>query len=588
MAKSVEDIDSRLSYLKAVQLIEERKRMEEVEYLFKHAIAQEAAYESILQKKRKELHLEVAGSIEKVFRDKLPEFYGMLAYHYSRGENLVKAEEYLIEAGKEALRSSASYEALNFYQQGLKLYLKKYGEAADPEKVALFEKNIALALFNKGQYENALTYFDGVLERWGAGSPKNKIIIAFKLIYNLLSVIRNLYFPIRKKRKFPTSRDNEIFDLSYKRALVLVDLDPQRCFIEYLSALKRLNKFDLAKIDNGFGMWTGASGLFSWTGISFRLSQKILDHAKASIDKNDMKQIFYYDLFELLYKSHTGNWLNIKEYDENLVDFNLRIGEFWHVSTYLIFHGLIKIYQGAFREAQAIINKLSEIWESYRNENAKKYRDPLQTLYLMTFQKIHDALNEADEGIAFHIQGGREEGILYILGLKALINIQQKEISGAQESLLQAGELVAKQVRVPPMYINSYLIAKFSHDLYLLEQALLTNDKSSVLKYRKSAAKSGKHALKNSQKCAFENANVLRLLGIYYWLIDRRKKAVKFWNNSIKQAKSLNARVELAKTYMEIGRRFHESRSRKIKPYGTEAHEYLEKARILFEEMGLE
>ena len=588
VAKPVEDIDRRLSYLKEIQLIEERKRMEEVEYLFKHAIAQEAAYESILQKKRKELHLKVAESIEEVFREKLPEFYGMLAYHYNKGENLAKSEEYLIEAGKEALRSSASYEALNFYQQGLKLYQKKYGAAADPEKVALFEKNIALALFNKGQYESALTYFDGVLERWGAGSPKNKMIIIFKLIFDLLNLIRNLYLPIRKRRKFPTVRDNEIFDLMYKRSLVLVDLNPQRCFVEYLSALKRLNKFDIAQIENGVAMWTGASGLFSWTGFSFKLSKKILDHAKTSIDKNDVKHIFYFDLFELLYKAHTGNWRGIKEYDESLVEFNLRIGEFWHVSTYLIFHGLIKVYQGAFKEAETIINKLSEIWESYGNENAKKYRDPLQILYLMTLQKLHDALNEADEGISFHIQGGREEGILYILGLKAIINIHQKDIAGAQESLSQAEELVAKQTRVPPIYINSYLIGQFSYDLYLLEQAILSNDNLNALHYRKNAAKSGKSALKNSQKCTFESANVLRLLGIYYWLIDRQKKAVKFWNSSITQAKLLNTRVELAKTYMEIGRRFHENRGRNLKQYGIEAHEYLEKARILFEEMGLQ
>lgn len=587
VAKTIEDIDGRLAYLKEIQLIEERKRMEELEYLFKHAIAQEAAYESILQKKRKELHLEVAEAIEKVFHEKLPEFFGMLAYHYSKGENLAKSEEYLIEAGKEALRSSASYEALNFYQQGLKLYLEKYGEAADPEKVALFEKNIALALFNKGQYESALTYFDNVLERWGAGSPKNKIIITFKLIYDLLSLITNLYLPIRKKRKFPTPRDNEIFDLSYKRALVLVDLDSQRCFIEYLSALKRLHKFDITQVENGAAMWTGASGLFSWTGISFKLSQKILDAAKESIDKNDFKQIFYYDLFDLLYKSHTGNWLNIRDYDENLVNFNLRIGEFWHVSTYLIYHGLIKVYQGAFQEAQTILNKLSEIWESYGNENAKKYQDPLQILLLMTFQKLQDALNEADEGISFHIQGGREEGILYILGLKVLIKIQQKDIIGAKESLLQASDLVAKQVRVPPIYINSYLIGQFSYDLYLLEQAIRSHDKSSALKYRKNAGKSGKIALKNSHQCAFESAHVLRLLGIYYWLLGRPKKAVRFWNNSIKQAKFLNARVELAKTYMEMGKRFYKKSSRNLKQYGLEAHAYLEKARILFEELGL-
>ena len=57
--------------------------MEEVEYLFKHALAQEAAYESILIRETKRASLKVAQSIEKVFHERLHEFYGMLAYHYS-------------------------------------------------------------------------------------------------------------------------------------------------------------------------------------------------------------------------------------------------------------------------------------------------------------------------------------------------------------------------------------------------------------------------------------------------------------------------------------------------------------------------
>jgi predicted ATPase len=149
--------------LKEIQLIRERKRMEELEYLFKHALAQEAAYESILVQKRKELHLEVAHSIEKVFREKLYEFYGMLAFHYSRGEDQENAEEYLIKAGEEALKSSASSEALYYYREALNLYLKKCGDAADPGKVAMLEKNIALALYNRGQYLEAPEYFDRTL-----------------------------------------------------------------------------------------------------------------------------------------------------------------------------------------------------------------------------------------------------------------------------------------------------------------------------------------------------------------------------------------------------------------------------------------
>jgi predicted ATPase len=136
--KTFEDIDKRLEYLKEIQLIRDRIRMEELEYLFKHALTQEAAYESLLVQKRKELHHIVAESIERVFGNKIHEFFGMLAYHYSKAENIDKAEEYMAKAGEEALRSSASSEALNYYQEALKLYLTKYGKAADKNKIVMF------------------------------------------------------------------------------------------------------------------------------------------------------------------------------------------------------------------------------------------------------------------------------------------------------------------------------------------------------------------------------------------------------------------------------------------------------------------
>ena len=75
VVKTIEDIDGRLAYLKEMQIIRERRRMNEIEYLFKHAFAQEVAYESILLQKRKQLHLNVANSIEKVFNERLNEFY---------------------------------------------------------------------------------------------------------------------------------------------------------------------------------------------------------------------------------------------------------------------------------------------------------------------------------------------------------------------------------------------------------------------------------------------------------------------------------------------------------------------------------
>ena len=72
VAASIEDIDNKLAYLKDLQLIRDRMRMEELEYFFKHALAQEAAYESTLLQQRKELHLKVAESIERIFPGATP------------------------------------------------------------------------------------------------------------------------------------------------------------------------------------------------------------------------------------------------------------------------------------------------------------------------------------------------------------------------------------------------------------------------------------------------------------------------------------------------------------------------------------
>ena len=196
VADSIDDVDGRLSYLKDVQLIRERKRLQELEYLFSHALAQEAAYESTLIQQRKALHLKVAQSIERIFTERLHEFYGMLAHHYGLTGDGEKTEEYLIKAGEDALKSSASSEALNYLQEALKLYIAKYGKDADPEKLANLEKNIALAYNNKGRFKEALEYFDKATERYGLPAPKYRPTGIAKALWGFLVLLKVCYFKL--------------------------------------------------------------------------------------------------------------------------------------------------------------------------------------------------------------------------------------------------------------------------------------------------------------------------------------------------------------------------------------------------------
>jgi tetratricopeptide (TPR) repeat protein len=251
IAENIDKLDERLNFLKEIELIKERQRLAEVEYLFKHALVQEVTYESILDRAKKELHLKIADAIEKIFAERLNEFYGLLALHYSKGEDHKKAEKFLIKAGEEALKAAASTEALSYYQQALELFLKKHGDSGEPEMLAELEKNIGIALYNKSFMEEAVEHFDKVLQYWGEKRPKHKITNLFNLMTSLASILKALYLPGVRSKRTPDSRAIAFVDISFKRGTALTSVDSYRMFVYSLWLLRRLNKLVITQIPNG-------------------------------------------------------------------------------------------------------------------------------------------------------------------------------------------------------------------------------------------------------------------------------------------------------------------------------------------------
>jgi len=90
-----------------------------LEYIFKHALIQEVAYNSLLQSRRKEIHERIGEAIESLYASGLEEFYEMLAYHYSKSENHEKAYQYLKLSGKKAWGNYSDTESYNFYRQAI-------------------------------------------------------------------------------------------------------------------------------------------------------------------------------------------------------------------------------------------------------------------------------------------------------------------------------------------------------------------------------------------------------------------------------------------------------------------------------------
>ena len=95
-------------------------------------------------------------------------------------------------------------------------------------------------------------------------------------------------------------------------------------------------------------------------------------------------------------------------------------------------------------------------------------------------------------------------------------------------------------------------------------------------------------SVKVSKKIKRDRVEILRLMGTRSWLMGERKKALKWWSESIEAGERLKFRPDLSRTYFEIGRRLSEPNSPYKELNGITAAEYLNKAKTMFEEMGLQ
>lgn len=588
VAESVEDIDEKLSYLQEIQLIREGRRKEEIEYLFKHALAQKTTYESILQEKRKELHRQVAESLERVFSEKLSEFYGMLAYHFVQADNLVKAEEYMIKAGREAMKSSASSEALVFFQHALSLYLTK--TTVDQAKVAELEENIAFAFYIKGRFNDAVYFYDRTIKSLGIREPESKTRILVTALSFLAKLIITLYVPFGNNKKIiPTHLDERLVKIGINRGKALSWTDHKRLVSSATSNLIaiRFFQFDMTKSLVFFDGWVGISGVFVLSG-SYRIGNKIIDYIRTCVSKSGssvQSQMFGY--IEVLTDYLTGNYNS--KLNKNQIENWMRNGDLHTPTMYLYYLGLNCLCMGQYDTMQKSMDLIHEISVKYDYPIAKVSHQSLLLRYLADQGQLDEAMKYVDDGIDNCIKLGLNRHLVVFEGYKTIIELHRNNVEPAKMSLSTILGIEKSDPNIPSVILANKTRASFIYHLTLLREALrLKADKKTILENKKFVISSGKEALRQSRKLVPLRAETYRRLGVLYGLLSNQKRAVVWLARSIKEAKKLGARPDLSRTYMEVGKRLMEPKSKYKQLNGITAEGYLEKARVMFEEMDLQ
>jgi class 3 adenylate cyclase/predicted ATPase len=110
-----------LAKLVDAELLYQRGEPPRARYVFKHALIQDAAYQSLLKSTRQRYHEQIARAMEERLPETIETQPELLAHHYSEAGRAEQALPYWQAAGKRAVQRSANVEAISHLTRGLEL-----------------------------------------------------------------------------------------------------------------------------------------------------------------------------------------------------------------------------------------------------------------------------------------------------------------------------------------------------------------------------------------------------------------------------------------------------------------------------------
>jgi predicted ATPase len=116
-----ETLQHGLKRLVEAELVYQRGLIPHATYLFKHALIQDTAYQSLLKSTRQQYHQQIVQKLEEQFPETKETQPELLAYHYTEAGLIAQALPYWQRAGERAVQRSAYVEAVAHFTKGLEL-----------------------------------------------------------------------------------------------------------------------------------------------------------------------------------------------------------------------------------------------------------------------------------------------------------------------------------------------------------------------------------------------------------------------------------------------------------------------------------
>jgi class 3 adenylate cyclase/tetratricopeptide (TPR) repeat protein len=547
------ELDRSLAALQGFELLREKARFPELEYIFKHALVHEATYESILLQRRRELHSRVARATKELFPDRVDEFSTLLAYHYSKAEDWQNAQEYLFRAGDQAGKIAADQEALHLYEEAVEAYSHAFGDTWDPLERAVLERKMGEALFRRGDHQRAREYLYRALATLGYPVPESPGGVLRGISREVVIQAWHRLWPWFR----PAQPSAEAGDRANEACRIYQAVGWIEGFADQARALHivlaDLNLAEKQSIEWAASSGAAIVGMMLMVMPAPRLSKSYIARARQIAERggwpaeqaqadliDGMREFWLAGDSSRAEKCLRRSWERFRELGDIRSYAGIAMGVGVHIPA----------ERGEFERALGLAR---EIRQSGRDAG----------------DRLTEAYGEAWESELLYLTGDLETGEA---GMRRTIDamlaatdyrISSKVAGRLAACLLVEGRVQEAQALLAEHRANmrTYRIRGFNGTMVItgtaaaaLAAAEQTNGPSrdEMLQEAKRACAA---ALKQAKLDVTAFVPACRLRGTYEWLRGHAGKADKWWRQSLDHADKLGARYEGALTILEIGRR---------------------------------
>ncbi len=157
-------LENALEQLEVADLIEVKTRDPEPEYIFKHVLTYETAYNSLLHQRRQLIHKQIGDYMSRLYWQLGEQYAPIVAEHYYKSETWPRALRYLTRAAEAAIQSFANEEAVKYYTRALQV-ANILGEDADQNTILAIYEGRARILTRLGEPQQAMDDYEAMLAK---------------------------------------------------------------------------------------------------------------------------------------------------------------------------------------------------------------------------------------------------------------------------------------------------------------------------------------------------------------------------------------------------------------------------------------